>query len=232
MKLIEFPDPEALTVTVSRHVHAHLRQCLQARSQASIVLSGGSTPMPIYAHLATMALDWSRVTALPSDERWVAVEDSASNTGQIRRQFGQAGLKLNSLVPDRPTGDADPAHAEDVLRKLPMSFDLVMLGMGGDAHFASLFPHSDALVAGLDPASTQAALALTPDPLPPEAPYARISLSLSRLLKTRRLLLVITGQAKREVLRQAAAEDADDHHMPVAALLRAAGDQLEVYWSP
>ena len=232
MQWIECPDRDALTEAVSQRVQSQLAESLAARPAGSLVLAGGGTPMPIYARLAGMALDWSRVTAVPSDERWVPIGHAASNSGQIRRQFGEAGLKVESLVPDAPLGDADSRHAEGVLASLPAPFDLVMLGMGADAHFASLFPHSSALNTGLDPGSEVHAVALTPDPLPPEAPFARVTLSLARLLQTRCLLLVITGQAKRAVLRQAARADADEQALPIAALIRAAGDQLETFWSP
>ena len=232
MQWIECTDRDALTEAVCRRVSEQLAQSLAERPEAGIVLSGGGTPMPIYQRLARVELDWSRVTAVPSDERWVPIDHAASNTGQIRGLFNETGLKVESLVPDEALDDAHPRHAEAILASLPAPFDLVMLGMGGDAHFASLFPRSPALKTGLDPSSTVDALALTPDPLPAEAPFARVSLSLARLLKTRALLLVISGEGKREVLMQAARSDADAEQMPVAALLRAAGDALEIFWSP
>lgn len=232
MNLIEHPHQGALIDCVSDRIQDHLQQCLAARASAAIALSGGSTPMPIYAELATTPVDWSRVTAVPTDERWVRIEHPASNAGQIRKQFESCNLKVAGLVPYDAAGAADPRHAESVLAELPAPLDLVMVGMGADAHFASLFPHSPALQAGLDPASKIAALALMPEPLPPEAPFARISMTLARLINTRRLLLVVTGEAKREVLDHAARADADERGLPIAALLRAAGHQLEIFWSP
>lgn len=232
MDWIEFSDRSALTDGVCQRVHEQVADGLNARSSVFMALSGGSTPMPIYARLARTGLDWSRVTAVPTDERWVPIEHAASNAGQISRQFAGSGLEVKSLVPDAALGDADPRHAEHVLSGLATPFDLVMLGMGADAHFASLFPRSPALEAGLDPRSAVDALALVPDPLPPEAPFARISLSLAKLLKTRCLMLVITGEAKREALLQAAQTAADERRLPVAALIRAAGQQLEIFWSP
>ena len=67
-----------------------------------------------------------------------------------------------------------------------------------------------------------------PDPLPPEAPFARISLTLPRLLHARALHLVVTGQDKRRVLREA---QADSQH-PVASLLHAHGHTVHIHWSP
>ncbi len=228
----EFPDRAALTAAVTDRLQQQLTASLAERPTVSMALSGGSTPKPIYARLASLPLDWARVTAVPTDERWVGPDHAASNVGEIRRQFARTDLDVRSLAPDPLAGDADPHHAERVLSGLPKPFDLAMIGMGGDGHFASLFPGSPALAAGLDPKAPASALAVTPDPLPPEAPFSRISLTLARLLQTRCLLLVITGEAKREVLQQAARIDADEDVLPVAALLRAAGERLEVFWSP
>lgn len=228
----EFADRHALVEGVSRRVCLQLEACLAEEPTACIVLAGGSTPMPIYARLAESHLDWSRISAVPSDERWVAADHPASNAHQIGAQFAGSGLQFLSLVPDPPSGAADPGHADVVLSSLPVPFELVLLGMGEDGHFASLFPNSAALEAGLDPAAAASALAVRPDPLPPEAPFERISLSLSRLLQTRSLLLVISGSAKRAVLEQAARPAADPRQLPIAALLRAADERLEIFWSP
>src|SRR5690606_18283240 len=101
----------------------------------------------------------------------------------------------------------------------PQDFDAVLLGMGADGHFASLFPGAANLADGLAPDSGIDAIATLPDPLPPEAPFARISLTLPRLLRAREIHLLVSGEDKRRVLRQAQQQDACRH--PVAALLHA-----------
>ncbi|TVQ39035.1 MAG: 6-phosphogluconolactonase [Wenzhouxiangella sp.] len=232
INLTAFSDRTAMVEAVSDRIHHALKSALNERTSALMALSGGSTPMPIYSRLAGMDLDWSRVIGLPSDERWVPTDHQASNYREILERFSGSDIRLESLVPAKADGQADPQHAIQVLAGLPATFDMVLLGMGGDGHFASLFPGSAALAAGLDTASHAQALAVVPDPLPPEAPYERVTLSLPRLLATRQLMLVITGQAKHEVLSQAARPDADPEQLPVAALLRAAGGRLITYWSP
>ncbi len=225
-------DRATLVTQVAEQLRSTIADALTRRGTASLVLAGGGTPMPIYAELAQAELDWASVLALPGDERWVAGDNEASNHFQMTQQFGPAAIRLERLVPEHPGRKPDPAHARQLLSSIPSPFDLVLLGMGGDGHFASLFPGSPALAAGLDPDCEEQALIVTPDPLPPEAPYSRITLTLSKLLSTRRLLLVITGEHKREVLAQAAGPNADPNQLPVAALLQAAGDRLEVFWSP
>lgn len=232
INLTTFSDKTTLVEAVSDIIRTKLECALDQRPAASLALSGGSTPMPIYSRLATMDLDWSRVIGLPSDERWVATDHQASNYREIVERFSGCDLTLESLVPADAAGKADPQHAIRTLAELPSTFDAVLLGMGEDGHFASLFPGSPALAAGLDPTSHKQALAVVPDPLPPEAPHERITLSLSKLLATRYLMLVITGQAKQEILERAARPDADPNQLPVAALLRAAGKRLDIHWSP
>lgn len=131
--------------------------------------------------------------------------------------------------------EASLAHARALLAANPQPFDAVLLGMGmgmgmgGDGHFASLFAGAANLDEGFDPALD--ACRIDPVPLPPEAPYPRISLTLPRLLRTRTLLLAVTGAGKRAVLEEAMA-GADPRRLPVAALLHAPGAQLHVHWSP
>ncbi|QSX79333.1 6-phosphogluconolactonase [Agrilutibacter solisilvae] len=70
-----------------------------------------------------------------------------------------------------------------------------------------------------------------PRPLPPEAPFDRISLTASRLLRARESLLAVTGEGKRAVLHRAQA-GADPAVMPVAAILHAPLAALQIHWSP
>jgi len=227
-----FDNRDALIAGLGIAIETCLKEALASRSRAAMALSGGGTPMPLYAALSQCSLDWSKVEAVPTDERWVPLAHAANNQGQIRRQMIGCDIRLLGLVPDAPGSGPDPATARSNLAGLADPFDVVIVGMGGDGHFASLFPHSPVLVKGLDPDSRESALVVTPDPLPPEAPFPRISLTLSKLLATRELMLLITGENKRQVLETAAGPDADAKELPIAALIRAAGDRLKVYWSP
>jgi 6-phosphogluconolactonase len=96
----------------------------------------------------------------------------------------------------------------------PPHFALVWLGMGGDGHVASLFPNTD-------PRHDDSLRLrrLTPDPLPPEAPFDRLSLTMPALLDSDRLVFVIRG-AEKLALFEAAAAGAND--LPVSRLLAAA----------
>ena len=164
----------------------------------TITVPGGSTPFPIMAKLLEADLDWSRLVVWPGDDRVVPEDHEASNTGKMRALFEPAGAEVVTLT---------------IMEQVP-HFDLVWLGMGADGHIASLFPNTDPRVD-----EKQRILRLTPDPLPPEAPFDRISLTIPALLDSGGLIFVIRGEEKRAIFEQAMS---GKHDLPVARLLSAA----------
>jgi len=225
-------DADALATSLAGALEAAVRRGLAARGSAVLALAGGGTPLPAYRALAQATLDWSSVILLATDERWVAHDHAARNERQLREAFSAAaGVRVVSLTAPEVATPPDAGAAQAALARLAKPFDAVLLGMGTDGHFASLFPGAPELRDGLRLDSRDDALVAHPDPLPPEAPFARVSLSASRLLRTDQLLLAVTGAAKREVLTRAQV-DADACALPIAALLHAATAQVEIHWSP
>jgi 6-phosphogluconolactonase len=187
-------------------LEARLRAGLAATSgPVAITVPGGATPFPILAELAGRSLDWPRITVWPGDERIVAEHDPASNVGRIRAALTQTGAQI---VPLEET--SAPPH-----------FALAWLGMGGDGHIASLFPSGDPRADDPQPVRR-----LTPDPLPTEAPFERLTLTIPALLASDALLFVIRGEAKRALFEAAAAGLND---LPVARLLRAASQGVTCF---
>lgn len=225
------PHTDALIAAVSAHIANALDEALAARGRAVLALAGGRTSPPVFRALAQQPRDWSQVTVLPSDERWVAHTHADCNLRQMQEAFaGAAGICWQPLVPALPSGEVSAAYAEQQLAALSAPFDLTMVGMGADGHFASLFPGAPTLAAALDLAGTAAAAAIVPNPMPSAGPHPRVSLTLPRLLHARRVLLVITGADKLAVLQQASTQN-DPARWPVAALLHAP-QAVEVHWAP
>ncbi len=187
---------------VAAWIAARLSACT---GDISISVPGGSTPFPILALLSRMTLDWARISVWPGDDRIVSEDHPASNVGRMRALLEPAGARIMPLAPD-----ARPPH-----------FALVWLGMGADGHIASLFPGSNPRAD--DPLPLRR---LTPDPLPPEAPFDRLSLTIPALLRSDALLFVIRGSDKRTVF-EAAAGGAND--LPVARLLGAAQQPITCF---
>lgn len=179
-------------------VEQHLGTALALSSRIAIAVPGGSTPFPILADLAARPLPWERIAVWPGDDRIVAEDHPASNVGRIRVLLEPVGARIVPL-----SQDADPPR-----------FALAWLGMGGDGHIASLFPNTDPRAD--DPLLVRR---LTPDPLPPEAPFDRLSLTIPALLNSDELLFVIRGGDKRGVFEAAARGEND---LPVARVLKAA----------
>ncbi len=195
LNIVENADNSAIAAWLLEQLSA----ALDARDgRIAISIPGGSTPFPILAELTGGALDWSRIDVWPGDDRIVPEDHDASNTGKIRALLEPAGANVIAL-----TEDAQPPH-----------FALVWLGMGADGHIASLFPNTDPQVR--DP---QQMRRLTPDPLPPEAPFDRITLTIPALLNSDALAFVIRGDEKRAVFDAATR---GEHDLPIARVLGAA----------
>ncbi|RVQ69409.1 6-phosphogluconolactonase [Croceicoccus ponticola] len=171
----------------------------------AITVPGGSTPFPILADLATRDIDWTRLEIWPGDDRCVPADHDASNYGRLARTLEGTGAKVVPLEED-----AQPPH-----------FALAWLGMGGDGHIASLFPNTDPRLD--DPAQVRR---LTPDPLPPEAPFDRVTMTLPKLLSAEALMFVIRGADKLAVFEAAAK---GENELPIARLLGAARGEVTCF---
>lgn len=230
MILFRHHDLQAAAVALADEVIACLRQALATRGAAGLAVAGGRTPVPLFRALRDAPLDWERVVITLTDERWVPEEDAASNAGLLRAELLQGRAAAARFLPLHE-GSSTAGEAVDriwqSLQQMPWPLDAVVLGMGEDGHFASLFPGSPDLVPALDPDGRPGCVAMQA----PAAPASRISLNLPALRRTRRLFLLVGGMAKHEVLMQAAREGPASH-WPVAALLALRHPEAEVYWGP
>ena len=211
-------------------VTAALRRELEARPRARLLVSGGTTPAPVFHALSQAPLDWSRVDIALVDERWLLPDDPDSNASLVREHLlrGHAAeARFESLT--RPGRSIDAAVADaNLLAANPPG--IVLLGMGSDGHTASLFPH----MRGLDDAlaSANAYVAVDATGCPGAGPWPlRISLTPAGLEPAAARLLLLRGQDKRDVFERALAGD-DPRDMPVRMAFRTPGATLHVHWCP
>ncbi len=203
-----------------------LRADLRAQQDATLVVSGGTTPTVCFNHLADTPLDWSRVHVTLTDERWVDESDPASNAAMIRRELLRGHASQANLVPFFEPGETRPESAvADRLALLPNPPSAALLGMGTDGHFASLFPDAEHLAMGLDPDSGISTLEVSTA----ASPVPRVSLTLQKLLQSRLIVLLVFGHEKRAVIN--AALDGDSQY-PIYSLFAERLSRLTVVWAP
>src|SRR5882762_6318453 len=223
-------DPSLQAAVLAAAIAAQLRAALVRRGAASLVVSGGRTPVLMFAHLARHALDWPRVHITLADERWVGSDDAASNEGLVRATLlrgAAAQARFQGLKNAAVTPAAGAVQAWEALSALPRPFDVVVLGMGEDGHTASLFPGDPQLAAALDASAPPGCLEMHS----PAAPQLRLSLNLAALLDARRIFIQILGAQKWQVYQRARAAG-EEAELPIRAIFRHSTVPVDVYWCP
>jgi 6-phosphogluconolactonase len=225
-----FPDSLALAHALSGEIKVDLEEAIQARGAASLVVSGGRTPARLFEQLRAEKLDWSKIWVTLADERWVETNSSVSNEKLVRETLltgPAAAAHFVGLKNPAPAPEAGADWATRALTRVPQPFDVVLLGMGDDGHTASLFPGSLALNKALDrsvPAGCIAINSLT-------APHARLSLNLTALLDSRRIIVHIEGESKWQVYQRAKAAG-PVAELPVRSVLQQKEVPIDIYWAP
>ncbi|MDP3523901.1 MAG: 6-phosphogluconolactonase [Hoeflea sp.] len=230
VRLTEFDSGAELAAALARRIAETLTLAIAARGQATLAVSGGSTPKVFFAALSREAIDWDKVTVTLVDERMAPPGDDRSNQRLVSLHLLQNQAAAAKFVPlYSASGDAAvvAARAAEAIDTLPLPLDAAVLGMGTDGHTASFFPGGTTLAQVTDPASTTSVMAM-------EAPGAgepRLTLTLPRLVEAGLVVLHIEGEAKKVVLARAL-EDGPETELPVRAVLRHATTPLEIYWAP
>jgi 6-phosphogluconolactonase len=218
-KLIVMDDAQALYVRAAEEIAHFAGEAICTRGEFTLCLTGGTTPASTYELLATrfrLSVDWKEVQFFWGDERCVPPDDPASNFGMANRTM----LSRLSLLPrqiHRIRGEDHPEQAAseyerelrtcfhlEQLEDLP-SFDLLLLGLGDNAHIASLFPRHPALHE-----KNGLAVAVEVD----AAPSRRISLTMPVINNAERVMFLVSGEKKATAVRNVLQGTADPEQYP------------------
>ncbi|MEH6591957.1 MAG: 6-phosphogluconolactonase [Halioglobus sp.] len=223
----DFQSARTLDENLAQHIGDALRRDIDARGNAALAVSGGSTPKGLFAQLSQQQLDWSRVTVTLVDERWVNNDSTDSNEKLVRDHLLQhhaaAALWIGLKTEHSDAKQGLPAVQLRLAQDLPWPLTIVVLGMGGDGHTASWFPRAQNLTSLIDPDNPEQVA--TTDPV--TAPHQRITLTLSAVLNSHEIILHIVGSEKREVF-----ESATKAAYPVAAILNQTTTPVTTWWAP
>jgi len=226
--------PNATPAAIAAHIASALRTAIAARGQASLAVSGGKSPIPMFEALREQDVDWAKVTVVLVDERVVPRSHADSNTAFVTQHLLQGKTAAARFVPyfdelawplNTATLDTLVSDATGRLTDSPWPLDVAVLGMGEDAHTASLFPGAP----GFDHAiATHERLAwVLPEQAPTPAPHARLTFTLHTLLQARELLLSFSGETKLAVYHRAAEKAAPA--LPISLILNQTQTPVSVF---
>lgn len=226
----ETDDAESWAKGAANDIANALADALAKQDRVRVLLSGGTTPAPVYERLAHAEIDWPRVDVGLVDERWLPPDDAHGNARLLREHLLRDRAAAAHFEPFANTGDEleDAVQAANLDAQQPA--DIVVLGMGGDGHTASLFPGMHGLAQAL--ASPQAYVAVDASGCPGAGPWPRrISLTPAGLAPASTRMLLIRGEGKRALLQRAL--DGDDAlELPIRIAFTTPGARLRVHWCP
>ena len=226
----EYDSIDEVADAVAGDIGFIVESAVDARGASLIAVPGGSTGPAVFGKLASQKLPWKKVAIIPTDDRLVPIDDDRSNVRAIAKAFLPLGARVIPIAAEiadyRLAGNSADARLQD----LPWPPDLVWLGMGKDGHTASIFAGPD-LQDALDAPKARRAVGVMPDPLPPEAPVARVTLTRASILSARTVMIVINGDDKRALLEQAIA-DGQSSKLPIGRVLAEAEQPIDIHWCP
>lgn len=225
IQIHRFGNRDECAQGLAHYIAARLQDDLATSGEASLILSGGSTPVPMFKALSQQPLEWSRIAVSLADDRWLPPDHADSNQGKIEQYLLQNEARQARWIPLwNPASHEDEAlgRCREQLQQLPAQLSLVVLGMGNDGHTASLFPCSSELEKVWD--STFDCEWVEPR----SAPWLRMTLTPQRLLASGERILHLTGIDKLDTLNQAFKNN-ERKEMPIRHFLSAG---IRIFWAP
>jgi 6-phosphogluconolactonase len=242
-------DAEAITGALAADMMLHALNCIRVFGSFHLALSGGTTPLALYRRLMIDPVyrnfPWTGTHLWIVDERRVPFDDDRCNFRNIQDTIGEhSGIPVEQVHPIHALADdADLAYQRELREHLGWRekghdrLDFVLLGMGADGHTASLFPHSPALMADLQPQSDAPSRPMDQVPTlvrfndgPTVTPPERVTLSLPMINASRFIAVLVTGEAKRPMIERitrstlAGNITSDAAELPILAVRPLAGE--------
>ena len=223
-----FADNPAVAAGFAAEFKSWLDACDPDQKKITIAVSGGSTPKLLFAHLAENyadSIDWSRLHFFWGDDRCVQPDDPESNYGEAKKLLlDQMAIPTENI--HRVRGEDDPVgeairYGSEIAQFVPAGgnglpqFDLMMLGMGGDGHTASIFPHQMELLT-----AKETCVVATH----PESGQKRISLSGPVINASKKIVFLITGAAKESVLKEVINQSGNWQSYPISHVKQQVGN--------
>ena len=196
---------------VSKDIIQALEKSLAKKGYASLLVCGGSSPLKIFEELNQIELDWKNITISLIDDRIVSSAHPDSNELLVEKYL------LKGFASDAKFISLNNNY--NLLIEDVKEFDVAIIGMGPDGHFASLFPDSPELDEGLT--SSAGAISVST----PSSDYSRISATLNTITESDLIVLLIFGEAKRKI-----AESPDGY--PIQKLLAQTRTPVQIFWAP
>jgi 6-phosphogluconolactonase len=229
LRLHDFNDAQSLADALSQKIAANLQEAIAAKGSASLIVSGGSTPKLLFKKLRSIDIAWDKINVGLCDERWVNALHEDSNerlvTTHLLQEYAAKAHFVGMYVEGLEAEQAEFTCKKNVQENL-WPFDVVILGMGADAHTASLFPENAKLEQGFNLENDSVCIAIKPE----TAAHMRMSLTRAAILSASHLYLHFEGDEKRKVF-ETAQNGKDIHAMPIRSILHQDIKNVEVYFS-
>lgn len=221
-----FDSKEELVEELSSNIAQILVETIDDKGRASLLVSGGSTPKPLFEKLSNIDIPWEKVTISLVDDRWLVPTHKDSNELLVKENLMQnfaSKAKFVGMYIDGKSAYESDEDCSFTYENHVYPFDVIILGMGGDSHTASLFPENIKLKEAYDLENESLCISIKPD----TAPYDRMSLTLQAILSAKNIILHIEGEEKLDVYEKALKSD-DIFKTPISAVLNNKKD-IEVY---
>lgn len=234
LRITVFQSREAASRAAATHVASKLSETLTRNGSASLMVSGGTSPVAMFEALQSASLDWARVTIGLVDERWLAPVDPGANERLVRTHLLQGPASEATFLPmitDARSAEVAASDRAEAYAPFCAPVSVLVLGMGIDGHTASWFPGSPSLSSALAPPLGAAVVAVDAAGCAGAGVYpTRLTLTGPAVLGASAALLLVFGEDRLDVLEEAMEAPATER--PVRHAIDGLGARLQIFWAP